>query len=524
MELVRRVALGKLAEIIPEGLAADRLTRTLGFHRLGKIDVEHQLKNNVNPKTGEKELDFLDAYVNGVNAYLKSPEFKKPVEFTVLNITPTEWKNDEVGAVARMLSWQMSRCVYYIYLLTMCRGWHFKITNLGVLQAMNISSNDATNLDILNTLFDLRENESPTTLPSGNVEINWKVFDEVVKNQPPTDQGSNAWVVSGKFTHDGKPLLAADPHLAQSLPNVWFQNHLIVRNQGKTTLNATGVSMPGSPFILIGHNDHTAWGITLSYADVADVFLEKLSQDKKTYEFKGEQLPIKEIQEVIQVKGKEPFVETVRITHHGPIISGLVNYTDTPTEFSLSATYLKDTLNFPMEAFLELNQATNAKQVRKALLQEGLPTLNVVFADSEGNIGYQMTGDIPIRTEKAIQTPNVPLNGWDGEYEWQGYLDVKENPAAINPEQGYIISCNHRIVGPDYKHYLGSSFKYGARAIRIKELLVETLRKNDNKVTLKDFAKWQNDITEPRELYQPIVSLIKDNIKELEKIVPIEEK
>jgi penicillin amidase len=407
------------------------------------------------------------------------------------------------------------------------RGWHFKIANFGLTQFASKFPTSASGANItesiLKSIFDLTETDSPTTLPTGNVEINWDKFDDIVKDQPPTEQGSNAWTVSGKFTN-GKPFLASDPHLAQSLPSVWYQNHLIVNSGGKTTLNVTGVTMPGIPFVQIGHNDRIAWGITLSYADVADIFLEKISKDKKTYEFKGEQKPIQEVEEVIFIKGQEtPFIETVRLTHHGPIISGLVNYTDSPMEFAISATYLKDTLHVPMEVFFELNQAESVPKAREVLLNMGLLSLNIILADDQDNIGYQMTGEIPIRTQFAINHPNLPYAGWDGKAEWQGYLDIKQNPAAINPEQGYIISCNHRIVGPDYKHYLGNSFKYGSRAIRIKTMLTETLKRNNNRLTLRDFAKWQNDVHEPPSVYQPIVDLIKNNFDELSKFVPLKE-
>lgn len=143
------------------------------------------------------------------------------------------------------------------------------------------------------------------------MEINWDRFDEILQNQPPLEQGSNAWVVSGKYT-GGKPILASDPHLVQSLPSVWYQNHLVAQQGDKIILNVMGVSMAGCPFVLIGHNAHIAWGITLSYADVTDIYLEKLSGDKKTYEFQGVQKPVQEIDEIIQVKGqKEPFIEKV---------------------------------------------------------------------------------------------------------------------------------------------------------------------------------------------------------------------
>ncbi len=496
-------------------MEADRLSRTFGFHRLGKVDVDHVTKNAVNPKTGEKQRHFIEAYASGINAYLNSDKYRTPVEFTLLRIQPKPWTEDEIGAIVRLLVWQMSR------------GWHYKITNLAVTKAIGKfpkSYNGANLTDtILESLFDLTESDSPTTLPTGDLEINWDVFDKLVDNSPPSEQGSNAWTVSGKFTKDGKPLLASDPHLLQSLPSVWYQNHLVVQKNGKTSLNVTGVSMPGCPFVLIGHNDNIAWGITLSYADIADIFLEKFSKDGKMYEFNGEMKSVEMIDEVIHVKGKDqPHVEKVRITHHGPILSGLVKYDKSPLEFAISATYLKDTLRVPMDVFLELNQAQNAKQVRQVLLKVGLLSVNIVYADSQGNIGYQMTGEVPIRTKKAIANANLPHAGWDGESEWQGYLDTKENPATVNPEQGYVISCNHRIVGPDYKHYLGSAFKFGARAIRVKTLLDETYKKN-KVLTLEDFAKWQFDVTEAKDLWEPLVHMVKSNLGELEKIAPLKE-
>ncbi|KAL0476603.1 acyII [Acrasis kona] len=507
MEVIRRVATGTMSELVgSEAIPVDKITRTFGFHRLGRKDVEALIKKD--PKTGKNESNFVGSFVDGVNAYLKSPDFKAPVEFTILKVPIKPWSEDEVGAVMRLLGWQMSR------------GWHYKIVNQALKQSLKSLKGLSYNSEqVIQAIFDLTDNDSATTLPTGVMEINWDKLDDMIKHQPASEQGSNCWVVGGKYT-GGAAMLASDPHLSQTLPNVWYQNHIVVQNDQGTHLDVTGATITGIPFVQIGHNQNVAWGITLSYADVADIFIEEVDSEQNTYTFKNKQLPLTVFDEHILVKNQSSIHHKVLVSHHGPILQGLMNYSGS-TNFAIQATFLQEDLHVPVDVFFRMNQAKSARELREQAVQLSIISLNVVFGDDQGNIGYQMTGEVPKRSQHAIKNANLPHLGWDGLSDWEGYHDLEENPATFNPKQGYIISANHKIVGPDYKNYLGSSFKYGGRAIRIKQLLLDVIENQKRNLTLQDFANIQNDVTEPTQHWIHLINHIKDNLSEIQSKVPI---
>jgi penicillin amidase len=519
LELMRRIATGRMSELVGSSLLyADRVSRTFGFGRLGVLDVQNAKKS----EQGQTQLHTIQSYVDGVNYYLNSTEYKKPFEFVLLGLHTIEpFTVEHIGAITRLVGWQMAR------------GWLYKVINLHVHQTLSsLLKLGASDMEtIYSTLFDLYNYPKdfiPTHLPTGDIEINMHNLDELVESSPPTDQGSNAWAVSGNYTKSGKPLLASDPHLAVSHPGTWFQMHIEVPG----VLNFTGCAMIGLPFIQIGHSEKISIGITLSYADTADVYLEKTTDNLEKYEFKGEWRNTVLVPEVIHVKGaKEPHTEIVRYTNHGAILSDILHINPSSRlqnerkVFSIKAAFLDPDVqlpNFPPYMFLQLVQAANWNEYYEFSKQIRLLSLNIVYADAAGNIGYTMVGAIPDRSKYIHELKSyergLPVTGWTGEYEWNGYIPAEENPVTLNPKQGFIISANHKIYGDNYKHYLGSSFLYGIRAMRLKQLMEQFISKHGF-VTLEDCKAMQMDITEPEEHISMIIDisnkLLQSNLKEL---------
>ncbi len=265
-------------------------------------------------------------------------------------------------------------------------------------------------------------------------------------------QGSNNWVVEGARSASGKPLLANDPHLSLQMPSIWYENHL-----SGGDYHVTGASIPGSPGVIIGHNERVAWGVTNAMTDVQDLYIERFDpQDATRYEFKGQWEQAEIVREEIAVRGRsEPFVEQVRITRHGPVISPLVPTTGDRTDgaaanqsgetLALRWTALEPARIF--ESVVALNRATDWESFRAALAAWTVPAQNFVYADVDGHIGYALGGDMPMR---AQGDGRVPVPGWTGEYEWTGLIPQAELPHVLDPQDGVIATANNRIVGDDY--------------------------------------------------------------------------
>jgi penicillin amidase len=245
------------------------------------------------------------------------------------------------------------------------------------------------------------------------------------------------------------------------LPALWYAVHL-----SSGPFEVSGVSLPGLPLVMVGHNARIAWGMTLAFTDCEDLFVERLDpQDLGRYEFRGKWREAGVIPEPIRVKGRaEPHLEQVIVTHHGPVISDVVGYPD--QRLAVNSMALRPCP--AVKGWLLLNQAGCWDAFVAAMRCIEAPQLNVAYADVEGNIGYWVTGRVPVRAKGEGM---VPAPGWTGEYEWVGEVPFEEMPHALNPAQGYLVTCNHRIVPDDYPHFLGNAWMNGYRARRIVEVL-----------------------------------------------------
>ncbi len=291
-------------------------------------------------------------------------------------------------------------------------------------------------------------------------------------------RGSNSWVIGPQRSATGHAILANDPHLPIPSPSMWYYIHL----QSEDGYHVTGVSLPGVPYVHIGHNEHIAWGITMAFTDVEDLFIEKFDPERPTfYQFKDEWRQADLYEERITVKGQPDHIEKVLVTHHGPVISSVL-------ETNGVALALRSVPLTTCEAFdgiPQLNQARNWDEFVKAVREIETPSLNIIYADREDNIGYYVSGLVPIR-EKGEGL--LPRAGWTGAEEWGDYVPFEAMPHALNPEKGYIVTANNKIVEDDFPYYLGDVWMNGFRARRIEEMITA-----QEKVTLEDCRRFQID-------------------------------
>ena len=464
MEFNRRLVAGRLSEILGEvSLPLDRWMRILGMRRVA--EQEYSLLSN-------STQEILKAYADGINARIHQGNL--PIEFTLLRFRPEPWNVTDSISWSKMMSWSLSV------------NWEAEIIRAQILA--HAGPEIAAELDMLN------EFGAPAIIPP-DMDYS-KIGNEAIRRAElarkftgptaPSGVGSNNWVVSGSHTTTGMPLLANDMHLGLSIPSIWYENHLQAEG-----MHLSGITFPGIPGIIAGHNQNVAWGFTNGFPDVQDLFMEHLQRTEDgrvRYEFKGEWLDAQVIKENISIKGRQPVTEEVVITHHGPIINKLAPNFSGEQPLALQWTSLEPSNMF--DSILKMNHAEDCSQFIEALRTWDSPAQNTVIADTKGNIAYKLPGKIPIRSKGDGR---LPVPGWTGEYEWNGYIPFDELPVLVNPPQGFIVTANNRVVGQNYPYHLSFDYCKGDRAQRITELI-----KEKEKLSIADIQKMhfdQNSIT-----------------------------
>ena len=470
MELNRRIASGRLSEVFGEiALEADRFARRLGMHRASSAAAAQLPAHS---------RHILEAYARGVNAYIDTHRTKLPLEFTLLRFKPEPWRITDSIQWSKMMGWNLGG------------NWETEIirarlvARLGTERAVKLEAG-----------YDPKH---PLIVPPG-VEyqgVNLGMLEQYEQLRQLSGfgmmGGSNNWVVDGSMTTTGSPILCNDPHLGQAAPSIWYECHLVVGD-----IDVVGASFPGAPGIVIGHNRYLAWGMTNAVSDVEDLYIEKFNpHNPNQYEYMGKWEEAQVVREEIRVKGKkEPVIEEVHITRHGPILTKFAPPSRKKQQSNGSA---PDDAELPLalrwtgleshtilSAVLKMNSATNAEEFRGALRDWDAPPQNVVYADVEGNIGYVMAGAIPIRAKGQHL---LPMPGWTGEYEWNGYIPFEELPQTFNPQQRFIATANNRVVDDSYPYYITNEWLNGYRAQRIRDLLT-----SKGKLSLSDMAAIQSD-------------------------------
>ncbi len=450
METQRRIGYGRLAELVgARAIDTDRYMRILGLGRSALRDAE---------LVSGQTRDALNAYITGVNAFIAQHQNKLPPEFLVLRHTPEPW------SIADILVWGK------VMALSLSGNWQQEIIRAQLIAKVGVAR--------ANTYEPTQRDDMPIIVPPG-LQYTATIGDSALKMAEQArpwlndneNNGSNNWVVSGARTTSGLPLLANDPHLGILAPSIWYENHLHAPDY-----HVAGASFAGVPGVIIGHNERIAWGVTNGMTDIQDLYIERFDPNDATgrrYEYKGEWLQADLIYETIHVKGGAPVIEPVRVTRHGPIITPLVNTDGVRDTQPLALRWTALDTSTLFDAVLELNRATDWESFRSALSKWDVPPQNFVYADVEGHIGYQLAGAIPMRSNSDGR---VPVPGWSGEYEWQGYVPFAQLPASYDPASGYVATANNRIVPLDRTPAIRGEWSNGWRAARIIQRLTQQER------------------------------------------------
>ncbi len=455
MELNRRTATGTLAELFGElALDTDRATRTFGFDRLGRKDWE---------VVSEEVRSLVRAYTDGVNACLELFPNKLPVEFTLLRHRPRPWQVEDTMAMSHFMEWQLSH------------AWYSEIVRAKLLE--KLGEEHLADWDVF------YPPENPVTLPEGIQFNRLEPTGRLTALKGPwleRNKGSNEWCIAPWRSATGAAILCNDMHLVPAIPLIWYTNHLVSNN-----FNVTGVTVPSLPLVQVGHNARIGWGMTLAFTDCEDLFVEKFDpQNPRRYEFQGEWLEAEVVEEAIPVKGRrEPVVEKVILTRHGPVISDAVGQQGQRLAVQSMALQPCQAL----DGWLRLNLASGWDDFVEAMKLMQAPQLSVAYADTDGNIGWWATGRTPIRKKGGGA---IPAPGWTGEYEWEGEIPFEEMPHGLNPASGYFVNCNNKIIGEDYPHHLGNAYMNGYRARRLEEMI-----ESQASISLDDCAAMQLDVT-----------------------------
>jgi len=455
MEFSRRQGSGRLSEILGKSaLGSDRFIRTVGWHRTAAQELE-QLDDEIRA--------VLEAYAEGVNAYISTRRGRLGLEFTILGLTgvkfdPEPWTPLNTITWAKVMAWDLGGNMGTELLRAQVAA------RLGASAVSEVVSPYPDDYPVIvpNPLT----GATLESLPEAAFDLHFLGTGEGI--------GSNNWVVAGSRTETGMPLLANDMHLGIQMPSIWYEIGLHCEPVGPgCPFNVTGFSFAGVPAVIVGHNDHIAWGVTNLAPDVQDLFIERINpENPNQYEYQGEWLDMEVVREEIRVAGaEEPVVVNARLTRHGPIINDVAGGTEDEWFFGWQPLALSWTALQPgtlLQSVLLLDQASNWEDFREALSYWDVPSQNFVYADVEGNIGYQAPGRIPIR---ASGNGSMPAPGWTGEYEWVDYIPFDELPRAFNPEEGYVVTANNAVVGTDFPYFLGMDWAPGYRARRIVELI-----------------------------------------------------
>ena len=479
MDVLRRRARGETAEIFGNlALEDDKLWRRYGFARVAEENIKF-----LSPEL----RSALEQYAAGVNAYIASltPE-TMPAEFKILQYTPARWQPTDTIVVGKILAEALSST------------WRQDLQRAAAssLPADKLKdlTNQVTPYDVV--IFGKDSKSEPGAVATGLFRpiIAAQTLSAADAQMALRDRSlaavglyaedlaaSNNWVISGKLALDGKPLLANDPHLAATAPGIWYMTHLTT-----PSMRVAGVTFPGVPGIVLGHNENFAWGATNVGPDVQDIYLESFD-DQGRYKTPSGWETAKTRTETIKVrkslvtKDIEPITLTVSETRNGPII-----LEEGGKRYALKWTALEPR-NSEFEAFFNLNRGKNWEDFKRSLTTYGGATQNFVYADTKGNIGWYAAGRIPIRRTRYGE---LPYDGSTNDGEWTGYIPFGELPHLYNPPSGLIITANQRIVGTDYKYpQMSRDAAPPWRARRIYDRLTAK-----QKLTMDDVRDAQHDI------------------------------
>jgi penicillin amidase len=488
MDVMRRFGAGELSEILGEDtLKIDREQRILGLRAAAGKSLQ---------MASPRDRSYFDAYARGVNAFIETHGQSLPIEFRILKYRPKPWQPEDSIVIANQMVKDLN---YYTFGDTLARekilaklgpeltadlyvnrSWHDRPPTV-MREDLNNQENQGDSND--------DEDDTDDGPDNAVTQQKGRGLDIWAQRTPEAVNGSNDWVVSGAHTVTGKPLLSNDMHLGHQMPNLWYEAHLKSGNLSanpSVSLDVAGVTLPGMPYVIVGHNQRIAWGFTNVGPTVTDAFIENFNGQGAYQTPQGWRQP-EHRTEVIHVKGKPDVAVDVKITRHGPIITDILP--GEARQVALRWT-LYDGLHMP---FFDLDTAQNWDEFRKAFSQLDAPGQNVVYADVDGNIGYQCTGRTPIR---AAGDGSVPMSGADDAHEWTGYIPFDKLPSIYNPPSGVIATANGRITPDGYPYSVSAHWEAPWRTERIYHVL-----ESGRKFAATDMLALENDVHSENDLF-----------------------
>ncbi len=492
MDFWRHIGSARLSEMFGASqVQTDAFLRSLGWRQLAEQEYN---------QLSQESKAILKAYSEGVNAYLKDHQGAAlSLEYAILGIMNKEYKVE---------SWTPIHTLTWAKVMAWDLGGNMEEEIQRAILLQNLTHEQLEELfppypkdhpSIVQDMEQVSQSKRAIGTERGSEWIKSLAAQQALHTALQSIErvqallgtkgrgmGSNSWVVAGSRTVSGKPILANDPHLGIQMPSIWYQIALHCRpKSAECPFEVAGFSFAGVPGVVIGHNERIAWGFTNVGPDVIDLYIEKVNpENPNQYEVNGKWVDFETRQEIIQVSGGEPVTITVRLTRHGPVISDTYGpLKDTLDEKDKDAQPFREKVGIELpdhyviamrwtalepatvfEAIWGFNKARNWLEFRHAAQAFAVPAQNLIYADVDGNIAYQMPGRIPIR---ANGDGRLPVSGWTDDYEWLGYIPFEELPYTLNPPQGYIVTANNRVPPVDYPYLITADWDYGFRAKRI---------------------------------------------------------
>ncbi|MDA3904897.1 MAG: penicillin acylase family protein [Bacteroidales bacterium] len=457
MDLLRRVTQGRLSEIF----GSDLINTDLFLRALRIPEKSEMMLADI---TIEQSA-ALNAYADGVNQYIEQYADKLPPEFSILGYKPEPWEPGNSLNVTGYMAWDLAGSAYSAEITL-----YKIIQSIGMEKAEGLVPNISERGVVVYPDFKIE----PALLELKNSLM--AEAETIEKLGVQVFNGSNNWAVSGDKSVNGMPIMANDMHLGLNAPGIWYQIHEVIEGEH----NATGLAVPGQPFVVAGHNENIAWGMTNLYVDDIDLYLETINpEDSSQYFFMGEWKPMEIRKELIRIKGGDSVYKENKFTHRGPIVSGFKKM-----DQAISMRWIGNDYSNEMRAVYMLNKAANWDEFKDAIRTFNSVSQNFVYADAAGNIGLYAGGGIPIRKGKNY----LIKPGETDEFDWTDRIPFEELPHSFNPENNMVSSANNKTVGNDYPYYIGTYFSQNYRISRIREMLEEK-----EKLSVEDFKRMQAD-------------------------------
>jgi len=460
MDLFRRATTGRLSEIFGADLVeTDLLMRALRIPEKSRMVLSRQ-----KPEV----LKAMEAFADGVNQYVEIHQDNLPLEFSLLGYKPEAWVPEHTVNLVGYMAWDLTF------------PWRSETILFKI--AQKIGPDNPKLLELVPDLSLQKTQGYPEfSLEKTELVLNTNLLESSHKLEElglVVFSGSNNWAVSGKKSTTGKPIFANDMHLGLFVPGIWYQMHQVIEGE----LNVTGVCLAGAPSVVAGHNERIAWGITNGMVDDMDFYLETIHPESPDrYMFDGEWREMEVRKEKILIKGGDIAEKTLRFTHRGPIISGFKGISD----HALSMRWIGNEFSNEIYSGYLLNRARNWNEFKDAVKHFSSLSLNINYADVDGNIGMYYCGSVPIRNGEGY----FVFPGETDKHDWKGFVPFEELPHVYNPESGYVSSANNRATDETYPYYISQWFLPPHRIERIREMLG-----SKEKLSIDDFKSMHADL------------------------------